>query len=96
VLSAGEAARDAQSLDAQSSEGARISDLVALTRAQQRLETVRRDAPPAERRQLDRLVSAIGLYRLHAVGHTVSPAVARAVVTAQHGVVIRCVAQRTG
>jgi hypothetical protein len=90
VLSAGLAARDALS------HGPRVTDVVALTRAQQRLEIVRRDAAPADRAKLDRLVTAIALYRLHVVGHTATRAATEAVVSAQHGVVTRCVAQRAG
>jgi hypothetical protein len=90
VLAVGRVARGALSHDTP-----RVSDVIALTTAQHRLEAAER-ATPAGRAPLTPLVTAIGLYRLHVVGHTVSREVTQQVVAAQHEVVTRCVARQSG
>ncbi|MFL6137305.1 MAG: hypothetical protein ACJ74O_05825 [Frankiaceae bacterium] len=86
ILEIGRTARDV--LRGRSSSAGAVE---ALTKGQQALRTALQHAGPAQRRSVQPLVTAIGVYRIRALSDTVSQPVTAAVASAQHRLVLHCV-----
>jgi hypothetical protein len=85
VLDIGRAARDV--LGGRASSGGAVA---SLTKSQEELRAAQQHARPQQRRSLQPLVTAIGVYRIRALSDTVSRPVTAAVASAQHRLVLHC------